>query len=417
MAFYYITVAFLDSATVLPRLVALLGGNDVALGLILGIRQAGYFLPQPISAHLLQGKTRFQPFLLQVTFWGRIGLFPAALFLFALGNTAPAVALGVFALAYALFWVGDGLGGVPWTALVGRTIPLEQRGRLFATTQVLGGLSRLLVSGLVAALLAGALVPFPANLALLVLGAAVALAVSWVFLAAIREPEPDAAEVRAAQETEVVSFVRYLAQVPQRFRERPDMARLAMVQILATSAGASIPFLITATGASGAMLGFLQASQTLGFLLLAPLWGMLTDRRGARSAIAGQFGVGLCVPLASLVLLAFDAPMQLASVPFAVMLFAYFCYGSVMETWVTSTNYLLEALPEGEQATYIAIMNAATGPALLLPVIAGLIASRFGPVPLFVVVACLLGAGLFLALSLPETRKIQGGSSSDARTR
>jgi hypothetical protein len=178
---FYIGMAFLDSATVLPVLVNRLGGSEIFLGVLLAARQAAYYLPQPISAHLLQGKTRFQPFLLQVVGWGRIWLIPAALLILLFGQNVPAIALWAFAIAYSLSWLGDGLGGVPWTAMVGRAIPVDRRGRLFATTQVLGGISRLVVSVLVGALLAGKLLPFPASLALITLLGGIFLGLSWGF--------------------------------------------------------------------------------------------------------------------------------------------------------------------------------------------------------------------------------------------
>jgi MFS family permease len=406
---FYIGMAFLDSATVLPVLVNRLGGSEIFLGVLLAARQAAYYLPQPISAHLLQGKTRFQPFLLQVVGWGRIWLIPAALLILLFGQNVPAIALWAFAIAYSLSWLGDGLGGVPWTAMVGRAIPVDRRGRLFATTQVLGGISRLVVSVLVGALLAGKLLPFPASLALITLLGGIFLGLSWGFLVLIREPAPSLEEQEMAQNTETVSFLRYLRQLPLKFRERPDIARLAIVQILGTATSASVPFLLL-TGQSsgkevGELSGWLQAAQTIGFLSLAPVWGLITDRIGARTTIASQFGIGLLVPICAFVVLTLSTGTPTGFLSVSLMILVYFCHGAVMDMWATTTNYLLEATSLEERAVYIGLLNAATGPCLLLPLGAGILAQTVGKPILFALTLLLLGTGLFLALSLPETRR------------
>jgi hypothetical protein len=176
---FFVGMAFLDTATALPTVLRLLGANATVLGTLLALRQGAYFLPQLVVAHRLQGRERYKSFLLRVCFLGRVWLFGAALTVYVFGGTMPAVALAVLGAAYLVSWIGDGAGGVPWTSMVGRMIPARRRGRLFATTQVVSGISRLAVSVVVGALLSSRLVPFPANVALLVLCCAVFLGLSW----------------------------------------------------------------------------------------------------------------------------------------------------------------------------------------------------------------------------------------------
>lgn len=411
---FFVGMAFLDTTTVLPALVTHLGGGPAILGLVAALRQGAYFLPQLLVAHHLQSRihrrpgadTRFLPFILRVCFWGRIWLFPAALGVLLFGRVAPSVALGLLIAAYMFSWLGDGAGSVPWTAIVGRAIPARRRGRLFATTQVLGGVGRIGVGLLVARILSDRWqVPFPVKASLIVLGCAIFMALSWGFLALIREPTPTRDEAR---EQPNISLGAYLRELPARLRARPDFARLALAQILGTAVGAASPFYLgfaeksVPGGLPDTIVGTFLIVQTAGLLLCAPTWGWLNDRKGPRAALICLFGASLLAPLAAGLAgrLGGSLPLYCA---------AYFCLGAVQDGWVTFTNYLLEAVPADEQPTYIALMNAASAPSLLLPLIVGLIvrsSSGSGSAsPALWFQAALLLAGLYMALTLPDTRR------------
>ncbi len=415
---FFIGMAFLDSATALPALVEKLGGGATVVGVLLAVRQGAYFLPQLFVAHKLHNRTVYKPFLVKVAFWGRLGYWIAALVIWRFGASHPGLALGVFALAYAIAWTGDGAGGVPWTTLVGRMIAKKRRGRLFATTQILTGVARLAVGVAVVTLLGGKVAPFPSSLALLVGGCAFFLFVSWVFLALLREPEQVVATDEPA--VDAVPFTVYLKQLPQKFKTRPDIGRLAVVQILGGASSAAAPFLTLAAGEkslplptdlplglshllallpAGGLPGLFLIAQTVGLLVTAPLWGLLTDKRGPRASLLFLIGLAFCAPLLSLWAI-------YGSGNLAVFLIAFAVFGAVMDGWVTITNYLLEGVGESEQAGFVGLLNAASAPILLIPLLCGLAYHRSGPVAAFGFAAGLLAVGWAFALSLPNTRKV-----------
>ncbi len=399
---FFVGLAFLDAATVLPALVSGLGGGPVVLGLMAALRHAGFFLPQLFVAHRLHGRVRYLPFLLGVCFAGRIGLWGAAAALFWLGKPAPTLALAALAAAYALLWLGDGAGGVPWTAIVGRAIPSRRRGRFFATTQVLGGLGRIGAGLVVARALGGKAIPFPASGALLVLLCALFMALSFVFLALIREPPPSP-DAPPAQ-TPRPPLGAYLRTLPAHLRARPFLGRLALAQVLSGSVGAVFPFYLGFARATIAPLpsgieGRFLIAHTLGGLLCAPLWGWLTDRQGARAALLALFGLALLSPA-----LAGAGGMLGAGV--WAFFGAYFCFGAVLEGgWAIFTNYLLEAVPEAEQPTHIGMMSLLNAPALLLPLAAGLVVRTLGAPALLIAAGLLLTAGLGITAGLPDPRR------------
>ncbi len=406
---FFIGMAFLDNATVMPALVGKLGGTPTVLAALAALRQAAYYLPQLFVAHRLQNRTQYKPFILKVCAFGRIWLFGAALLVLLLGCTSPAIALGALVVAYTLSWFGDGMGGVPWTAIVGRAVPVERRGRLFAATQVIAGLGRLGVGALVTLILSERYFPFPVSGALLVFGCALFLLFSWIFLSLIREPVPDSPQPEEAPPTieAALGFFGYLRTLPRHFRARPEIARLAVVQMLGTAAAASAPFLLGhaqfhAEGLPRNIAGTFLMVQTGGLLLCAPLLGGLTDRFGPRQTLLALFGLSLlCTGCAILGGIRLGAPIALP-----LFCAAYFCLGAASDAWTTLTNYLLEAVPEPqEQATFIAIMNASSAPVLVLPLLLGALVSRNGSAtPAYLAASVLLVVGIFVTRSLPRTR-------------
>jgi len=415
VSFFFIGISFLDTSTALPAAVSDLGGSATYLGILLAVRQAGYFLPQLFVGHYLRGAKRLLPFLVQVAFWGRIGYFPAAAAFYFYGKTNPALALAVLMIVYAISWIGDGMGGVPWMTIVGRAIPARERGKMFAWTQVISALSRFGVAAVVGTLLAQKWVAFPGNIALLTLLCAIGLMISWGFLASIREPPAPTSEdgEEITHEDDSISIGEYMRRLPLKFRERPDFALLAATQVLATASGACMPFLVTyASNArlpdnlpatlnflrDGGLPGIFLATQTLGLLLFAAVWGNISDRLGPRTALRGVMCLGLMCPLLALA-------GGLTGVGLPLFLLAYFCYGAAQDGWIMVTNYLLEAVPKREQSVYIGLMNAASAPSLLFPFAAGLIVRWVNAEMMFISAAVLLAAGFIAASRLPETRR------------
>lgn len=415
VTFFFVGIAFLDAATVLPSLVTRLGGGPEIVGMLAALKQGGFWLPQLLVAHRLQGRTRLLPFLLSVCLWGRVWMFPAALALLVWGETVPTLALGLLIAAYGLLWIGDGAGVVPWTALIGRTIPTPKRGQFFATTQVVSGLGRIGVGLIVAYVLAGDAVPFPASGALLVLGSAVFLMVSFGFLARLREPEPDPTVAPSAPPSPALGA--YVRALPAALRSRPGFGRLALAQVLAGAAAAGAPFyLLWAQSTASAPLppgveGRFLVVLTLGGLLCAPVWGWLTDRRGPRAALLAVFAAGVVSP--AVVLAGGWAGWGTGA--FAV---AYFFLGGVLEGgWTVFTNYLLEMIPAPEQTTFIGLLSVLTVPVLLLPLLAGFLVKSLGAPLVLVGCGVLLLAGLCVAAGLPDPRRPGATTTSGPPTK
>lgn len=413
---FFVGMAFLDAATVLPALVLRLGGDEALLGIIAAMRQAAYFLPQVLVAHHLQKRIAqrgpaygYLPFVLRVCFWGRIWFFVAAAGLLFFGGVAPKIALTILVVAYVFSWIGDGMGGVPWTSIVGRTVPPLRRGRLFATTQVLGSVGRIGVGVLVARILSEKWdAAFPVKGALIVLGCGIFMALSWVFLALIREPPRHEVPAEESERVPALSLREYLSALPGHLRARPDFGRLAVAQVLGGAAGAASLFYLEHArntlpgGLPGGIAGTFLVVQTAGLLLCAPFWGWINDRRGPRAALIYLLAAALLSPL----LAGLGGILKVSSSVSLLLFFAaYFTLGAVQDGWATFTNYVLEAVPSGQHPTYIALMSALNAPSLLLPLLAGFLVKATGATTAFAFLFALLVVALLVVRTLPDTRR------------
>jgi MFS family permease len=412
VSFFSLGIAFLDTSTVLPVLVRALGGNESTLGLVLALRQAALYLPPLISGHRLQGRREYLPHLLKIAMAGRLFLVPASLAVLVWGRTNPALALAVFAISYVLSWAGDGAGAVPWAALIGRAIPLQRRGRLFAVIQAASGAVRFGAGFLVTPMLAGVWLLPPGNLGAMVGFSFLSLLVSWIGLAAMKEPPA----IPASQPIARLGFSAYLRRLPSLLRRHPALGILAGAQVLGTASMATLPFvahaarnldltpapwlapLLKQVGAEGTAGLFLLAS-VAGQMLSAPFWGRTTDRRGPRTTLIRIYLLGILAPAAAWLGIVGGGGLT----PF---LAAYFLLGAVGDAWSTTLNYQLEVVHRsGENETdAIALMNVASVPSLLLPLAAGFLASKVGLAAPFVFAVALLCGAVFLATRLPDTR-------------
>lgn len=240
---FVLGLAFMDAATVLPIFLARLGAGSAGVGLAQAIQTLGLMLPPLFAAHRIHGRARHKSFLLLVCSVGRGGLLTLPPVLLLWGRTHPGWVLAWFYVVYALFWAMDGACHPSWMDIVAKTIPARSRGRLFGTTQVLGGVLAAAAGWAVHAILRSERLPFPREFALLILlwcaGAAASLVALWM----IREPQGDHEEDPPDGENGGrMPLRRYLARAPGFLRANPRLARIIGVQILLGGAMLATPF-------------------------------------------------------------------------------------------------------------------------------------------------------------------------------
>ena len=185
-AFLALGMAFTQPTTVIAAFVADLTGSTIWVGGLATVLTVAGALPQIFVARWIEPRPRKMPYLmlaiyLRVVSWGAL-----AVLTYAIGASHPRLLAWVLVGLLAVFYAGGGLGGVPYTDIIGKIIPQARRGSFFGGRQVLAGPLAVGAALLARQILAG--VAYPSNYAWLFGLAATSLLVASLGFWLIREP-------------------------------------------------------------------------------------------------------------------------------------------------------------------------------------------------------------------------------------
>jgi MFS family permease len=405
-------LAFASPLIVLPLFMERLTGSTVLVGVMSAIQMSGWFLPQLPIASLVEHRARKKPFMLKVCLVGRtpMVLIPLSLLLLA---GRPTAMLALFLILNAVFFLSDGMTGVPWTDIGAKSIPPRMRGRFFGSMQLLGGFLSVLAGLAVRKILDHPSLPYPKDYAVLFGIEFILLMVSWVFLALIREPvRPVRGDSR--------SVGQLLRAAPGLLRAHPDLIRLIVVMGFMGMSAVAVPFYAiyanTRLGIPEAMAGVFISAQMAGGIASSMLWAYLSDRRGSTRVIRGTALCNLATPL-----FAWLAPSALAHLGPAAVGYGYavtfFLIGMALNgAWIGPTNFVLEIVGEKERPAYVALMNTMGAPLVLLPILGGWVVRVTSYETVLVIAAACTAISVVATAWLREPRETQAAESPASTT-
>lgn len=178
---------FVSAATILPLFVSKLTDSPLLIGMIAVIAQAGWLLPQVFTAGFTEKLSRKKPMVINIGFFMErlpVWFWPISALV---APFWPSLALVIFFVGYAWHGLGAGVIAPAWQDMIARCFPVYKRGRFFGTTMFVGA-----GVGAIGAIYAGRLLemyPYSLNFFYIFLIGAIAINVSWAFLALTREPE------------------------------------------------------------------------------------------------------------------------------------------------------------------------------------------------------------------------------------
>ncbi len=345
------SLALVESQTLLPALVDLLGGPTWLVGLMPVMGQLGFALPTLVTAHYVATLGRFHPILLWTGIPMRLPYLAAAMILLWFGDS-PTLCLLAVVLAPLLLGLCGGVNATAWPQLLARTVPPERRASLFATRFSLSAGIGIAAGGVVAWMLAT--FPGTAGYGGLHLTAFAGLMLSYALFALIREPpweQPRDPETGLAEN---------LRRFPELIRADPHLRAYLGTTACFALTGIAAPYLgiqaVATAGGDHALLGTVISWQMGGAVAGGLLAGAAGDRWGGRVVLIGSRLGSLAVFLA--------APW-LSALHGWCLLFAVF--GAATSANGIATGALqLDVLPGTGRANRLAIMTLALLPVSLL---------------------------------------------------
>jgi MFS family permease len=181
-------LSFLSSSTILPLFVSKLTDKPFPIGLVAVIAQASWFLPQLFTANFVERLPRKKPLVINLGFF--LERLPVWLLVLAaaVAIQSPSLALLLFFVGYAWFGLGGGMIATAWQDLIARCFPVERRGRFLGIAAFAG--TGMGAAGAALSIRILESFRFATSFVFIFAIAAVAMIVSWFFLALTREPIP-----------------------------------------------------------------------------------------------------------------------------------------------------------------------------------------------------------------------------------
>jgi len=393
IAFITFGLNLVSQTTIMPLLVSELTPSRVAVGLIPAIYSLGFLLPQLLTANFAEGLRRNKPFVMLLGGLGeRLPYLAIGVAVLWWAGSAPALTLALFFLLLATSAASNGMATPAWFTMIAKVIPVDKRGLWSGVARSLGALL-----GIAGGAFSGRLLnewPFPQNFGYSFLLAFVFVAISWLGLAANREPESPTVKPR-------VPLGAYMRRLPQVLRRDGNYARFLLARSL-SSFGAMAAGFFMVYGKEN-IAGAIEQVGTLTAVLVGTqavmnlLWGLLADRGGHKAVLCGaSFAMALTAAVAWLA----RSPSWLWAV-FALL-------GVAMSAdSVSRMNIVLEFCSPEDRPTYIGLTNTLLAPArTLAPLLGGWLATWAGYRGMFLVaLAVSLLGGLAMTFGVREPRR------------
>jgi MFS family permease len=326
------------------------------------IAQAGWFLPQLFTANFVERLPRKKPVVINLGFF--LERLPMWLLVVAawVAVDAPTAALVVFLVGYAWHSFGAGVVATAWQDLLARCFPVTRRGRFFGLATFVGtGMGAL---GAVLSMWLLETYPFSIDFVYIFLIAAVALMLSWFFLALTREP---AQPVTAAPQ----NSRQFLASLPGILRRDRNYRRFLVARSLMALGSLGTGFVTVA-----AIQRWQVPDSTVGIFTTASLLGQAAGNLSF-GIMADRFGHKLSLELGALSsVLAFSLAWLAPAVGwyFVVFFLLGITVGAVL---VSGILVPMEFSEPQRRPTYVGMANTTVGlTSIVAPLLGAWLASK-----------------------------------------
>jgi len=398
-ALFSFAMSFVSLTTVIPLLVKRIGGSNIAIGMIPVFWTIGFNFPQISIANYAHRFPFKKTLMIRTALLQRIPwLLLSFCCFFCIGRMSVQDNLLLFFICFFMAAVGGSLNLPGWFDLIAKVTPTVLRGRLFAVRMTLGALLGILGGWYVKHILDS--VSYPNNFGILFLIAFFIMMVSYIFLLAIREEEPN----YPSRERHYIEFIK---QLPVILKTEHNYRRFLIADASLTAALMADAFYMVhvvnkyslSEGWAGRFTMVMMGSLIAGNFC----FGFLADKFGHRVnlIIAAFSTVGACL-----------TTLFALNVTFYAIVFvgAAFTIGLIQ---VSRLSMIAEVCGEKDRPTYIALTNMVTSPFILSGILGGWVADQFGYKIVFILAglfALFSGLWMILLVDEPRTKKFSVAS-------
>jgi hypothetical protein len=390
---------FISPQTVLPALVAGLGGGNLAVGTIAVLTHAAVFFPQAFAARYVAALSWKRPWALGFGAAQRSMVLLLGIAVLAFGTSNRGLTLALVLALFAANQLVLGVAALGWFDLFAKATPVAWRGRLVGLRNAFGGGISILGGMTLTWLLAT--LAFPRGFGFALLGAFALQLASLLVQLRYVEIEPSPVVPRAS----LGAFLRGLHAVFRRERGFMLFVCYAAVSYLAMMpVGFFTVYALERFHAHATAVGTFTLLLVTVQIVSAPLCGALADRFGNKAALAVAIGALLLAStwaLLAATLAAFTAVFVLVGV-------------NLGTEYMARHNMAAEFAPEQQRAVFVGMMNTTLAPFCLSGLLGGVIANAFGYRAVFALGGALAATALFLLTRVRDPRRATSAAARRA---
>lgn len=385
-----IGLGLVTSATILPAFVRHLTSSNIAIGLIPSVGLLMYTLPQIFIARHIESLSIKKPYVILFGFGERIQWLLLALTTVFLYESKDLCLISFF-IIYSVGNLSMGAGTVPWLDMLAKVLG-EKFGFFFGFSSFfLGGISSLLGAILGSQILEH--YAYPYNFALCFLIAFIFVFISYICVSSTREPP------YPVTKKDRDSLRNYLWRLLRTFRKDKNFALFMVATILLNFTGMSTSFYvlyaIDKLGLADSDVTIFNIMLLTFQIMMGLLWGYLGHRKGFKLIL--ELGV------VSSIFATLMATVAYSKLTFYVV-FALMGCGTSAQS-ISQWSIIPDFCTPEDRPLYLVISNTIKAPfALLPPIFGGLLASRYGYPPVFLLTISIIAFGLGLLHFVKEPR-------------
>lgn len=386
---FTLAMNILGPSTLIPDFIRRLTSSEILIGLSSSLFDVGWTLPQLFIARYIVRFERKKWWFAGPNIPVRFVMLIFAGLIVVFGAARPEAILIAFLICYGIAAVGDGIVGVPWADLMGSSLDVRWRARMFGLMSASAGVLMLIITPLIGVVLGDQGPGFPNNYALLFAGAGVLFVLSIVPTLLIHElPGGKAVE-------KIPTIGEFLPQLGHVLRTDVPFRSILIVRLLTSLFAMASPFYI---GFATVQLGLsstvavptLLAMQTVGSISGALIYSWAGARHQMmfiRLALAGAALLPISALIASVV-----GPLPLY--------IGFLASGlTVSNLFLSYQNWVINYASHDQRPIYAGLFNTISAfVSLLAPFIGGTIAQQVGYEALFVVALVMVSLALFVTL-------------------
>jgi MFS family permease len=389
-------MALFSLTTIAPLFLRQVGASNVVIGALPALVSAGYLVPGLLVARRIASLPYAKWWLFIIAVLERLPLLLIALLSPMLGPRHPQEVMWLFLGGFAFHAVCLGLNQPAYWTVIGKVIPLRQRGRVSGLSGITGGLAGLLVDPLTRHLLTPHGISSLRGFGDCFLIGTLALDAGIIGFAFFDEPRSRPAHLSSG------AHAPFLRRAAETLRTSPSLRDLMTGQALISIASVGLNFYVLeyarrAQASTAGIADFTAIGAVLGsFGSLG--WGAWGDHRGNKGVLIAAYALLML----SLVLI--------CGRPVPLVYYAIFAAAALATSGIGIAGYnIVMEFAGGEEgiAFYATLFNALMAPFRIAgPLIAGVAADNWGYRPVFE--ACAIAAALSLpfAVRMTEPRKM-----------